>query len=175
MCKRLFLVVLMLLAFKANAADFKSFDLFSSKFKTISNKEEKLKIFNLTVTAEKEFGIKKEIIWALIAVESSFRNINSGSSIGYTQLQLPTAKWIWEKYEKEMLFYKIKKPQSKSDLMDLKTQILISTAYLEFLTKYFNGNFKIALMAYNAGITGYKKANNYWYYEKIIKQKKQIF
>lgn len=156
------------------ASDFNDFDHFSSKYKTISNKEEKLKIYNLTVVAGKEFNVKKELMWALIGTESSFKNIKTGSSIGYTQLQLPTAKWIWEKYKTKMLKEKIACPKVKSDLYDAKTQIFISTAYVDFLSKMFKGNLKTTMMAYNAGISGYKKVNNVWYYKKIIGAKSTI-
>ena len=59
-------------------------------------------------------------------------------------------------------------------MFDLFVNDLTGNFSIRFLNKYFNGNLKIALMAYNAGITGYKKANNYWYYEKVMKQKNRF-
>ena len=174
MKKKIILTFLLVLTTKAFGSDFKSFDSFKFKFKTINKKEEKSDIYNLTVIAEQNFGVKKELIWALIAVESSFRNIANGASIGYTQLQLPTAKWIFEKYEKQLLRLGVSKPKTRNDLFNPKTQILISSAYLNYLLKIYNGNWDTTLMAYNAGPNGWKKAKNHWYYQKIYKQMSKI-
>ena len=174
MRKRLILVCLLLINFTMFGAEFKRFDAFTKKFETINKKEEKQNIYELTTIATKEFGIKKELIWALIAVESSFRNIANGASIGYTQLQLPTAKWIFEKYEKQLLRLGVSKPKTRNDLFNPKTQILISSAYLNYLLKIYNGNWNTTLMAYNAGPNGWKKAKNHWYYQKIYKQMSKI-
>ena len=46
--------------------------------------------------------------------------------------------------------------------------------YLKNLKEKFNGNLRISLRAYNAGPSGYKKAKNDWYYEKIKKQMSAI-
>lgn len=170
MKKKIILACLLVLTTKAFGADFKGFDSYTSKFKTINKKEEKTEIFNLTTMAEKNFGIKKELIWALIATESTFRNIKNGASIGYTQLQLPTAKDVFEKNKTILIKLGVSKPKTTSDLKNPKTQILISVAYLKDLKEKFNGNMRIVLRAYNAGPSGYKKANNDWYYEKIKKQ-----
>ena len=172
--KRLVLVCLLLINFTMFGAEFKHFNAFTKKFETINKKEEKQNIYDLTTIAAKEFGIKKELLWALIAVESSFRNIANGASIGYTQLQLPTAKWIYEKYEPQLKKLGVSKPKTRTDLFNPKTQILISSAYLNYLLKMYKGNLNTTLMAYNAGANGYKKANNHWYYQKIYKQMSKI-
>lgn len=174
MKKRLVLVCLLLTNFTTFGAEFKHFDAFTKKFETINKKEEKQNIYELTKIAAKEFGIKKELIWGLIAVESSFRNIANGASIGYTQLQLPTAKWIFEKYETQLSKLGVSKPKTRKDLFDAKTQILISSAYLNYLLKIYKGDLNTTLMAYNAGPNGWKKAKNHWYYQRIYKQMSKI-
>lgn len=174
MKKKIILAFLLVLTTKAFGSDFKSFDSFTSKFKTINKKEEKSDIYNLTVIAEQNFGVKKELIWALIATESTFRNIKNGASIGYTQLQLPTAKDVFEKNKALLTKLGVSKPKTIKDLEKPKTQILISAAYLKNLKEKFNGNLRISLRAYNAGTSGYKKAKNDWYYEKIKKQMSAI-
>ena len=60
MKKKIILAFLLVLTTKAFGSDFKSFDSFTSKFKTINKKEEKSDIYNLTVIAEQNFGVKKE-------------------------------------------------------------------------------------------------------------------
>ena len=170
MKKKIILACLLVLTTKAFGSDFKDFDSYTSKFKTINKKEEKTEIFNLTTAAEKQFKIKKELLWALMATESAFRNIKNGASIGYTQLQLLTARDVFEKNKAVLIKMGVSKPKTIKDLSNPKTQILISAAYIKDLKEKFNGNLRLALRAYNAGPSGYKKAKNDWYFDRIQKQ-----
>ena len=166
MVKRLFLGFFIIVNF-AQAANYKSFDVYTNGFKTIKKTEEKQKIYNLTKLVETEFKIKKELMWALIATESSFKNVTNGVSIGYTQIQLGTAKDIYKKYEQQLKSLGVKPPKTINDLKNPKTQILISGAYLRYLIDKFKDQ-NIALRAYNAGPAGFVKAKNSWYSKRII-------
>ena len=138
------------------------------------NKEEQIKVFNLSNEAKEVFGIDRTLLWAIIASESSFRNVSNGKSIGYPQIRLITAKDVYKKYEKEFKLLKVKEPKTNNDLKSPDVQICVASAQLNYLSKKFKGNKIKVLRAYNAGTKGMYKVNNLWYAKKVIKKQKEI-
>lgn len=138
------------------------------------NKKEQIKIWNLSNEAKEVFGIDRTLLWAIIASESSFRNVSNGKSIGYPQIRLITAKDVYKRYEKEFKLLKIEEPKNNNDLKSPEVQICIASAQLNYLSKKFKGNKIKVLRAYNAGTKGMYKVNNLWYAKKVIKKQKEI-
>lgn len=85
-------------------------------------------------------GIDPALGFQLVKVESGFRADarSSASALGYTQLQLPTARtyepWVGE-----------------SDLFDRNTNLRIGFRFLRQLIGQYHGDVRLALLAYNRG------------------------
>ena len=86
--------------------------------------------------ASKVYSVDKELIKAVIAVESCFqqRAVSPAGAEGLMQLMPATAERF-----------------GVSDSFDAKQNIFAGARYLQWLTKRFNGNLRYALAGYNAG------------------------
>jgi soluble lytic murein transglycosylase len=93
----------------------------------------------------KEFAIEKELLAALIYVESRFNNYSKSSkgAIGLMQLMPSTAIWIAEElgYNNFQL----------SDLNDPELNIKFGSWYFAYLYQKFDKNLIQTIAAYNAG------------------------
>ncbi len=93
--------------------------------------------------AEKEYGIPKETIFAVIKAESSFREdaVSSSGAVGLMQILPDTMEWLCQKrgenYSEEMLY-------------DPAVNIDYGCFYLSYLYESFQ-DWDLAHAAYNAG------------------------
>ena len=84
-------------------------------------------------------GIDPDLAFRLVKVESSFRRraIGPAGSIGYTQVQPRTARWLDPSVSRE-------------DLFETETNLRIGFRYLRILLDRY-GSRSMALLAYNRG------------------------
>ena len=105
--------------------------------------------------AARQYGIDRELIQAVIAVESCFnqRAVSPAGAQGLMQLMPATAERF-----------------GVSDSFNAKQNILAGSRYLQWLLKLFSGNLRYAVAGYNAGegridqyggIPPYKETQNY--------------
>ncbi|MDP2577609.1 MAG: transglycosylase SLT domain-containing protein [Candidatus Palauibacterales bacterium] len=87
-------------------------------------------------------GIDPELGFKLIRVESGFRRtvISSMGAIGYTQVKPSTAKWMDSGVQTR-------------DLFETGINLHIGFRYLNYLLEEYNGDTRLALLAYNRGPT----------------------
>jgi soluble lytic murein transglycosylase-like protein len=87
-----------------------------------------------------ENGIKPEVAFGLVKTESGFKTSATShvGAIGLTQLMPATARWL-------------KPGTTRSDLRDTETNLNIGFKYLADLIEKYDGNTKLALLAYNRG------------------------
>ena len=87
-----------------------------------------------------ESGIKPEVAFGLVRTESAFRNgaTSHVGAIGLTQLMPKTANWL-------------EPGTSRSDLRNPDTNLRIGFKYLARLMDRYDGNTRLALLAYNRG------------------------
>lgn len=92
----------------------------------------------------KEFGLDKNLVYAIIRTESGFdeRATSSAGAKGLMQLTDDSFLWMQELLGEEGLY---------SDIYDPKANIRYGCALFAHLKKYY-GNEKLAICAYNAGI-----------------------
>ena len=98
-----------------------------------------------------QYGVPKEVIYAVIKAESSFRSdvVSGKGAVGLMQITEPTFDWIKGKLRENL---------AKGMLYDPDTNIRYGTYYLGYLYSEF-GNWEIAFAAYNAGPN---RVRNYW-------------
>ncbi len=91
------------------------------------------------------YGLNPYLITAIIKVESNFnpKALSKKNAIGLMQIRESTGKWIADKigidnFTCEMLY-------------EPETNIKLGCWYIDYLLKYYNGNLKLALAAYNGG------------------------
>lgn len=91
-----------------------------------------------------KYGIKKELVTAMISTESKFRKnaVSHKNAKGLMQLKEETAKWCIEKYDID---------ENDETLYSPRLNIEIGCAYMHYLLDKFAGNTPLALAAYNAG------------------------
>jgi len=91
-----------------------------------------------------KYGIKKELVTAMISTESKFQKnaVSHKNAKGLMQLKEETAKWCMEKYNIE---------GNSKNLYLPRLNIEIGCAYMHYLLDRFDGNIPLALAAYNAG------------------------
>lgn len=87
-----------------------------------------------------ENGIDPEIAFGLVRAESSFRNAATSSvgAVGLTQLMPSTAHWM-------------EPGITRSELRDPETNVRVGFKYLRYLIDKYDGNARLALIAYNRG------------------------
>ena len=128
----------------------------------------------------KEYNVDKYLIYSVIKAESNFKEnvVSNQKAIGLMQIMEETAKDVAEKNNIEL-----NQDNTKDELFDIyknieigynesKTlynpdeNICLGTKYLSQLIKQYNGNYILAVTAYNAGIGNVNK----WIEQKIIKE-----
>ncbi len=95
----------------------------------------------LTISeAAVENGIDPETAFGLVRAESSFRNSSTSpvGAVGLTQLMPATARWM-------------EPGVTRRELRDPETNVRIGFKYLKFLLDKYEGNERLALVAYNRG------------------------
>lgn len=104
-----------------------------------------MKYENIILEYSKEYGLNPYLITAIIKVESGFNTkaLSKKNAMGLMQIRESTGKWIAEKigmdnFASEMLY----QPE---------TNIKMGCWYIGYLIKYYDGNVKLALAAYNGG------------------------
>ncbi|MGH7481586.1 MAG: lytic transglycosylase domain-containing protein [Longimicrobiales bacterium] len=90
--------------------------------------------------AARSEGVPSPIAFGLVFTESSFRPrvVSSAGAVGYTQLLPSTASWLVPGTD-------------RSDLFRPETNLRIGFRYLRYLLKYYDGDLRLALTAYNRG------------------------
>lgn len=105
-----------------------------------------------------EFNVDKNLIYAIIKAESNFNPEakSSREAVGLMQIMESTAEETAQK-----LNIKIE------DLHNPETNIMLGVKYFADLIDVFNGNYKLAIIAYNAGMGNVQK----WIEEDIIRRR----
>lgn len=103
----------------------------------------------------KEINVDPYLICAIIKSESNFNQfaVSKKGAVGLMQLSPLTAKWV---------AYKLRLEYSKEKLYDPDYNILIGTWYIKYLIDYYKNDTRLAVAAYNAGMTNVNK----WLYQK---------
>ena len=85
-------------------------------------------------------GIDPKLAFGLVATESEFnhRAVSPVGAVGYTQLMPSTAKYF-------------RRGIARSDLFDRDTNLRIGFRFLRTLIDKYNGDVRLALLAYNRG------------------------
>ena len=95
------------------------------------------------VAYSEEFGIDRELVYAMIKVESDFDKnaVSKSDALGLMQILPKTAKWIASELRIEY---------SRDKMFDPETNIKFGCFYLKYLFDKF-GEMDIVICAYNAG------------------------
>lgn len=104
------------------------------------------------------YGLDPYLVAAIIKVESRYDSFarSAKGALGLMQIKPSTGKWIGEKlkitnFNEEMLY-------------DPEINIKMGCWYLDYLLKYYNGDIKLVLAAYNGGqgnVSKWLKDTNY--------------
>jgi len=97
-----------------------------------------------------EIGVDPYLICAIIKSESNFNQyaVSRKGAVGLMQLSPSTAKWVAQKLKTEYL---------EDSLYDPDYNIRLGSWYLKYLIDYYSGDTKLAVAAYNAGMTNVNK------------------
>lgn len=87
-----------------------------------------------------DFEIVKRLVW--VESKNDPSAVSPRGAKGLMQLMPDTAFWIAEKNGETVTL---------NDLFDPETNIRLGTAYLAYLSRRFDGDIRLALIAYNAG------------------------
>lgn len=92
------------------------------------------------------YNVDPNLIYAVIKRESSFNKdaVSQSGAKGLMQIMDPTAKQMARRIDSI--------DDKNYDVFDPYTNIHIGTKYLSYLIKYFDGNYYLAIIAYNAGM-----------------------
>lgn len=117
--------------------------------KAIGNAFYPLKYSEYVDKASEDYGVKKELIYAMIRTESHFKKnaVSSAGAIGLMQLTPETYEWLCNKRDIEYVDDGLYKPSINIDF----GTYLISYLFDEF------GDEKLVIAAYNAGPDNVKK------------------
>lgn len=90
----------------------------------------------------REVGLDPEIAFRMVEIESSFRRraVSSAGAVGFTQIKPSTARWLNPNVSRE-------------DLFEPRTNLRLGFRYLRVLLDRYDGNVRLALLAYNRGPT----------------------
>ena len=104
----------------------------------------------------KEYEVDPFLVYSVIKAESNFKEdvTSSQKAIGLMQIMEETAKEMTEKTQ-----------MNYENLYDAEINICLGTRYLSELLSKYNGNYMLAVTAYNAGIGNVNK----WVQEGYIK------
>ena len=85
-------------------------------------------------------GINPDLGFNLVRVESGFRRtaVSTAGAIGFTQIRPSTARWLDPAVETR-------------DLFDTETNLHLGFRYFRYLLEEYNGDTRLALLAYNRG------------------------
>ena len=104
-----------------------------------------VKYENTILKYSEEYGLNPYLVIAIIKVESNFNQkaLSKKNAIGLMQIREPTGEWIAGKigihnFIDEMLY-------------EPEINIRMGCWYINYLTKYYGNNLKLALAAYNGG------------------------
>lgn len=109
---------------------------YSSEFRTPADRA--MQIYDIALAE----GVNPELAFNLVRVESGFRRsaVSPAGAIGYTQIRPGTARWL--------------DPSVKTrDLFDPATNLHLGFRYFRYLLEEYNGDTRLALLAYNRGPT----------------------
>ncbi|WPX07587.1 lytic transglycosylase domain-containing protein [Anaerocellum danielii] len=97
-----------------------------------------------------EIGVDPYLICAIIKSESNFNQyaVSKKGAVGLMQLSPLTAKWVAQK---------LKIQYSDEYLYDPDYNIKLGSWYIKYLLDYYSGDTKLAVAAYNAGMTNVNK------------------
>ncbi|ADQ04776.1 Lytic transglycosylase catalytic [Caldicellulosiruptor owensensis OL] len=97
-----------------------------------------------------EIGVDPYLICAIIKSESNFNQyaVSRKGAVGLMQLSPSTAKWVAQKLKTEYL---------EDSLYDPDYNIRLGSWYIKYLIDYYSGDTKLAVAAYNAGMTNVNK------------------
>ncbi len=97
------------------------------------------------LNSAKKFSVEPHLIAAIIRVESNYNplSVSPKGARGIMQLMPDTASWVIEKGFKQKF--------TLEEMNNVQTNIDIGTWYLRWLDTYYQGNFFVAIAAYNAG------------------------
>ncbi len=87
-------------------------------------------------------GVNPDLAFNLVRVESGFRRtaVSSAGAIGFTQIRPSTARWLDPSV-------------TTRDLFDPATNLHLGFRYFRYLLEEYNGDTRLALLAYNRGPT----------------------
>ena len=96
-----------------------------------------------------QYSVPKELIFAVIKVESNFNSndVSSAGAVGLMQMLPSTYKWLTTKLGEEY---------SEKNLYDPEINIKYGTYYLQYLYSRF-GSWEKAIIAYNWGETNFSE------------------
>lgn len=85
-------------------------------------------------------GLEPDLAFRLVEIESSFRRtaVSRAGAVGYTQIKPSTAAWI-------------RPGTTRDDLFDTETNLRLGFRYLSLLLDRYEGDSRLALLAYNQG------------------------
>lgn len=97
-----------------------------------------------------EFNVDKNLVYAIIAAESSFDKEAESrvGAKGLMQLMPDTAEWLKEKYSL---------PVDATQLFDENVNIMLGTCYISYLLQRFDNDVTLVIAAYNGGEGNVKK------------------
>ncbi len=94
-----------------------------------------------------ECSVEESLVYAVIRTESGFRAEveSSAGAMGLMQIMPDTFDWLQNLKDGEVT-------HSSSELLDPETNIEYGTYFLSYLLSHYDGNEKLAVAAYNAGV-----------------------
>lgn len=92
-----------------------------------------------------EYGIDKYLVYAIIKAESNFNEqaVSKSDAVGLMQIMEKTAMEIAKRDDLDI---------TREELFNPETNIRLGIKYYSELLEKYNNNFKLAIVAYNAGI-----------------------
>ncbi|HSM35389.1 MAG TPA: lytic transglycosylase domain-containing protein [Longimicrobiales bacterium] len=86
-------------------------------------------------------GVSPSLAYGLVSAESSFRErvVSYAGALGLTQVLPSTARWVLDT------------PEEREALFDRRTNLQAGFRYLRYLQERYDGDVKLALLAYNRG------------------------
>ena len=109
---------------------------FSSEFRIPADRT--MQIYDIALAE----GVNPDLAFNLVRVESGFRRtaVSSAGAIGFTQIRPSTARWLDPSV-------------TTRDLFDPATNLHLGFRYFRYLLEEYNGDTRLALLAYNRGPT----------------------